>query len=98
MITRKQWAADEEKQKTLQKLINDPVMQEALQLVKEACTPRAREMDDPTNMTTLYALDYSRATGWFDAISMLLSLQKVDSIPRKDPAKPWKHKETEPKT
>lgn len=92
-MTSKQWAADKERQKLFQTLINDPVMQEALSLVRDSCHPKSRTADDPAHITTLYALDYSRATGWYDCLSMLESLQRVNPQPDRKVSQPWTHKE-----
>lgn len=96
MTKLQQWNANEEKQLALQELLGSPVMQEALDLVRAACIPKAREADNPESITTLYALDYSRATGWYGAINMLEALQKISLPTRKTVAQPWKHKDSEP--
>ncbi len=90
-----QWSANEEKQAAFRVLINDPVMQEALAIVRGTCTPKARESDNPESITTLYALDYSRATGWYAALQMLDDLQKTSPPIRKTVEQPWTHKDSD---
>lgn len=93
MINLTQWTADAERQEHLKKLLDDPIMQEALTLVRAQCLPRPREVDNPEHVVTLYALDHSRATGWYDAINFLLSLQRLGSKPDLSLPQPWKKKE-----
>lgn len=95
MITIDQWSADEERQDKLRALINDPVMQEALYLVKQACIPAARQVDNPEHLVTLYALDHARAGGWHAALNLLEKLQKREIKAPAVPPKPWKHKTKE---
>lgn len=92
-----QWMADEEKQEKFRKLINNPILQEALALVREDCIPATRSADNPEHMLTLYALDHARAAGWFAALSMLEGLQKVSPSTVKVFPQSWKYKETETK-
>jgi hypothetical protein len=94
MITLTQWSADAERQELLRKLLNDPVMQEALTLARAQCTPKAREVDNPDHMLTLYALDHSRATGWYAALNFLSHLSSVSQKIEPKAQQPWKHTET----
>jgi len=94
MITLNQWSADAERQELLRKLLNDPVMQEALALARAQCTPKAREVDNPDHMLTLYALDHSRAAGWYAAINFLTHLSSVSQKPESKVPQPWKQTET----
>lgn len=94
----KQWKANDEKKARLATLLSDPVMQEALSLVKDEMIPQARPFDDPAHVVTLMALDQSRAAGWHASLRFLSSLPFLASEPAgAAPAMPWNHLSEKPK-
>lgn len=94
----KHWKANDEKKARLATLLADPVMQEALSLVKDEMIPQARPHDDPAHVVTLMALDQSRAAGWHAALRFLATLPFLATEPGgQAPVLPWKHLSDKPK-
>lgn len=91
MITLSQWISDEERQSVFSKLVSEPSFQEALFLVKQRGFPVPRQADDPSHITTLYALDHSYLMGWHAALNALTGMGKLEKKPRGKQEKSWSH-------
>jgi hypothetical protein len=89
-----QWELDPTKRPALATLLADPVLQEAIHIVKEMGFVPMAAPSQGADYLAAYAVRGAKREGYLEAISNLIELSKIKR-PAPAPRKPWERTEKE---
>jgi hypothetical protein len=89
-MTYTEWYAHEDKVLLFKELLNNPVLNQALEVVQEHGLPIARPIPSGTDLIQYAALTNARREGYFEALRNLRMLAVAPQPKETQELKPWK--------